>query len=130
MKEENKEIMKSVSVQLGIKIKFQCSYQQPKVKLFEAKGKSPGESEAGAWTRAVSPTPGKIEILGPAEAEQACRWSPLAGWMPAASQPGDMRLERPMLYPPSRGACMVRLTWNSVCSAVEVTVFWLSMAQT
>lgn len=55
---------------------------------------------------------------------------PLAGWMPAASQPGDMRLERPMVYPQSSGACVVSLTWNSFCSTVEVTVFWLSMAQT
>ena len=48
---------------------------------------------------------------------------PLAGWMPAASQPGDMRLERPMVYPQNRGACVVSLTWNSFCSTVEVTVF-------
>ena len=120
----------SRGIERGRLLLFHFRSCSPNFALFEAKGKSPGESEAGAWTRAVSPTPGKIEILGPAEAEQACRWSPLAGWMPAASQPGDMRLERPMLYPPSRGACMVRLTWNSVCSAVEVTVFWLSMAQT
>lgn len=63
MKEENKEIMKSVSVQLGVKIKCQCSYQQPKVKLFEAKGKSPGESEAGAQTRVVSPPQERLEFL-------------------------------------------------------------------
>lgn len=74
MKEENKEITKSLSVQLGVKIKFQCSYQQPNSKRFEANGKSPGESEAGVQTRAVSPTPGKIGILGLGEAEQACRW--------------------------------------------------------